>query len=127
MRIVRLPLSWCAALLLSFATTAMAEPTAAPGAVCEDSSARAAPGEEGSEQGAFCHASFCEFDSDCQAACPTALTATCVQYTCEYTYSGGGGGGPTGPFCPAQFCSEDWQCNCNGRPGYCGSDWTCHY
>ena len=75
---------------------------------------------------AFCHAALCDSDWDCQASCPTAKTATCVQYACEYTYSTGGGGGG-GPLCPARLCSDDWDCQCNGRYGYCRPDSVCQF
>ena len=76
--------------------------------------------------GGFCPAALCNEDWDCQSMCSSALTATCVNYECRYTYPGGGGGGG-GPFCPAQLCSEDSQCVCGTQQGYCGSDWTCHF
>ncbi|MFP2908277.1 hypothetical protein ACLESD_25135 [Pyxidicoccus sp. 3LFB2] len=125
MSILRLSFAWSAALLLTFATAAVAEPT--EGATCDDSAQAASSGGSG-EESLLCHAALCNSDWDCQASCPSALTATCVQYACEYTYStGGGGGGGGGPFCHARFCSDDWDCECNGRYGFCGADSTCHF
>ncbi|RKH05833.1 hypothetical protein [Corallococcus carmarthensis] len=84
--------------------------------------------EEASESrpGPICHESLCDTNQDCRNACPSALTAACVQNTCQFTYTSGGGG-PGGPYCAEQFCSEDQECNCNGRPGYCGADSVCHF
>ncbi len=125
---LRLTLSCSAALFLTFATAAMAESTgAAPQAVCEGSAQVASREGDTQESSFLCYEALCESDSDCQAACPTAQTATCVQSSCQYTYSGGGPGGGGGPFCSARFCSDDWDCECNGRYGYCGSDSTCHF
>ncbi|AFE04344.1 hypothetical protein COCOR_01869 [Corallococcus coralloides DSM 2259] len=105
-----------------FAATLLAASVAsaeAPNASYEASSSEAMLGP-------LCHESLCETDQDCRNACSSARTATCVQNTCEFTYTGGGGGGG-GPFCHEQFCTENWDCSCNGVAGYCGSDWTCHF
>lgn len=124
MHLLRLPLCWSAVLLLTFATTAMADPAmVAPQAVCDDS-ALATSGEGDFDTASFCHAALCESDWDCLASCPSAKTATCVQYACEYTYSTGGGGGR---LCPDRLCSDDSECVCNGRYGYCGADSVCRF
>ncbi|NPC68252.1 hypothetical protein [Corallococcus exiguus] len=106
-----------------FAATLLAASVAsaeAPNASYEESSSSQAM------LGPICHESICDTDQDCRNSCPSARTATCVQNTCEFTYTGGGGG-PGGPFCTEQICTENWECSCNGVAGYCGSDWTCHF
>ncbi|QRK11294.1 hypothetical protein JQX13_15170 [Archangium violaceum] len=124
-------LSWSAALLVSFAPVVHAEPStglaSAPAAICEGSSrGDASLAEQESTTAALCHEALCETEQDCWNACPSARTVACVQFSCQYTYGSGGGGGG-GPFCAEQFCSEDWECECNGRPGYCGADSICHF
>jgi hypothetical protein len=127
MRIPRMPLTWSAALLLTFATGALADPTAAaPQALCDDSARAASSGDDGETASLLCSEALCESDWECQAVCPTARTATCVDYVCRYTYSGGGGGG-SGPFCQEMLCADDWQCQCNGRQGYCDSNSICQF
>ena len=106
-------LSFSAVMLLSVAPVASAE---APNASYE----------EASTLGPLCHESLCDSNQDCSNACPGALTATCVQNSCQFTYSTGGGGGG-GPFCSEQVCSADSECDCNGRAGFCGTDWICHF
>ncbi|MCE9669270.1 hypothetical protein LY474_15775 [Myxococcus stipitatus] len=86
------------------------------------------PSEAEAARGAICFQALCSDESDCWNACPSAQSVACVQYACEYTYSGGGGGGGGGgPLCHAQFCSEDSDCSCNGRPGFCGADSVCQF
>ncbi|RKG90361.1 hypothetical protein [Corallococcus terminator] len=117
MSLLRRLLSFSAVMLLGVAPVASAE---APNASYEDAS-------HASTLGPLCHESLCDTNQDCRNACPGALTATCVQSSCQFTYSTGGGGGPGGPLCSEQFCSDDAECDCNGRRGFCGTDWTCHY
>ncbi|WP_426750537.1 hypothetical protein [Myxococcus sp. Y35] len=130
MSLNRRPFAWSAAILLTFASAAVADPISAePQALCE-SSARAAPAPEGEEAAAgFCFAMFCDDDYQCQNACPSALWAGCVNNVCEYTYrtGGGGGGGGGGPFCPAMFCADDYHCQCGDQQGYCGADSVCYF
>ncbi len=128
MSLIRRPLAWSAAILLTFAATAVANPIdEAPQALCE-SSARPAPGESWDESSAgICFQSFCDDDWQCQSACPSAQTAACVNSVCEYTYRTGGGGGGNGPFCPPMLCSDDFQCQCGSKQGYCGSDSICYF
>ncbi|WP_002637172.1 hypothetical protein [Myxococcus hansupus] len=130
MSLSRRPFAWSAAILLTFATTAVANPiSSAPQALC-DNSARPAPGDLGEEASAgMCFETFCDDDFHCQSACPSAQTAACVNNVCEYTYrtGGGPGGGGPGPLCHAMLCSDDYHCQCRGHQGYCGSDNVCYF
>ncbi|MCP3104588.1 hypothetical protein LZ198_37570 [Myxococcus sp. K15C18031901] len=125
---LRKHLPWSAAALLAlFAVVLSAAPAQASDmdgdAVCIGSAQ-----QEKAGAAALCFQAFCSDASDCWNACPSAQSVACVNDACEYTYrGGGGGGGGGGPICHAQFCSEDSNCNCNGRPGYCGTDYTCHF
>ena len=110
-------LSLSAAALLSFASPALAEAPV---------DASAASGGEGETSSLFCHIALCDTDADCRAACSSAVTATCVANECQYTYSTGGGG-PGGPFCAPKLCSDNSECECNGRWGYCGPNSECVY
>ncbi|MFP2957549.1 hypothetical protein ACLEPN_06870 [Myxococcus sp. 1LA] len=122
----RRPFAWSAALLLTFATVAVAAPTSSePQEQCE-SAVLVQEAEESSM--AICHQSFCDEDSQCANACPSAQTATCMNNVCEYTYrTGGGTGGPGGPFCPTMLCADDYHCKCGDRQGYCGFDSICYF
>ena len=108
-------LSLSAAALFSFATVALAEPPV-------DSAASG--GGEGETSSFLCNAAVCETNRDCEAACSTAQTATCVANECHYTYSGSGGGGG-GPICSPMLCSSDSECVCSWKQGYCGTDQVC--
>jgi hypothetical protein len=117
--------SWSFAVLLSLAATmALAEPTSSSSTMLQG-------GEQSTIEDAhtlsICHASLCETDQDCQSACPSATSATCVSNVCEYTYNGGGGGGGGGPLCNEQLCFEDGDCTCGTKRGYCGSNFVCYF
>jgi hypothetical protein len=56
--------------------------------------------------------------------CASGASAEALNASCEFTYTGGGGG-TGGPFCSERSCTEDSECNCNGVAGSCGPDWTC--
>ncbi|ATB46706.1 hypothetical protein [Corallococcus macrosporus] len=120
MSVTRRPLAWSAALLLTFATVAAADPIdSGPELLCESTE---------SASMAICFQSFCDEDWQCADACPSAQTATCTNNVCEYTYrTGGGTGGPGGPFCHAMFCAEDYHCQCGDVQGYCGLDSVCYF
>lgn len=108
-------LSLSAAALLTFATAALAEPPV-----------NSAASGEGETSSFFCHAAVCETNQDCEAACSTAQTATCVANECHYTYPGsGGGGGGGGPICSPMLCSSNEECVCGTKQGYCGTDQVC--
>ncbi|WP_426751903.1 hypothetical protein [Myxococcus sp. Y35] len=120
-------LSWSVALLLTFAasTASATEPAGtslavAEPSVCSQQVQSDALADEGELSGLVCLSVRCSTDQECQAACPTARTATCSGNACSYTFGGGGGGGgPGGPSCPSTRCMYDDDCVCNGVQGYC--------
>lgn len=127
----RRSLSWSVAVLLSFAATAaFAEPSApmlemAQQAVCAATdSSEALTSEPSPEEsaGLICLAVRCASEDDCWDACPNAQSVTCVRNGCTYQLPGGGGGGGGGPTCPGRRCSEDSECVCGTRQGYCNSN-----
>ncbi|QDE67497.1 hypothetical protein BHS09_11155 [Myxococcus xanthus] len=122
MSLIRRPFAWSAALLLTFATVAAADPISSePEELCENSAST-------ESSLAICFQSFCDEDWQCANACPSAQTATCVNSVCEYTYrTGGGTGGPGGPFCPTMLCADDYHCQCGDRQGYCSFDSICYF
>lgn len=133
MRIRRAALAFVVG-IIAFHSAFATEPAPAPASQEESCTAATAPAQTLPEilndtpapaLKALCPGSFCADDEDCQAACPSALTATCSGSTCHYTYSGSGGGGGGGS-CPRQFCSQSSQCVCNGVQGTCVG-FTCSF
>ncbi|OJH38593.1 hypothetical protein [Cystobacter ferrugineus] len=121
---IRRCLSFLAALVVTLSPAAFAEPAA----LCENSShSNASLSQAQDAQGLLCLARLCETDEECLFSCSSARTAACIDNTCHYTYGTGGGGGGGGPICPARFCSDDMDCECKGRIGYCGPDSVCSF
>ena len=75
--------SWGVALLLTFATAALTE------APPEEAVSR----EESTTEASLltCDPARCGADWMCEDMCPSAQTAVCVNFYCQYTYPSGGG------------------------------------
>ncbi|WP_164019770.1 hypothetical protein [Pyxidicoccus trucidator] len=121
---LRRALPWSIALLLSFAATVSAEPSATEASQSEPalySSEELRAETSGPEDVSTlaCVAVRCTDASECWNACPSASSVSCVNNGCRYTYPGGGGGGGGGPTCPLTRCSDDADCVCKGQQGYC--------
>ncbi|QSQ10814.1 hypothetical protein [Myxococcus landrumensis] len=128
MRFLPSTLSWSAVSCLILSAVMLA---ASP-ARAESSEEAVCGGESRSAervQGLYCYESDCIWDSDCWNACPSARSTYCDgNNVCVHELGGGGGGGGGGgPTCEMRDCYDDSQCECNGRPGSCGSDGTCSY
>ncbi|MFP2903479.1 hypothetical protein ACLESD_00060 [Pyxidicoccus sp. 3LFB2] len=129
---LRRSLPWSLALILSFAAAVSAEPSATEASQSEPAlysseELRAETSEPQDAAGLVCLAVRCSNVSDCWAACPSASSVSCVSNGCRYTFPGGGGGGGGGPTCPLTRCSDDSDCVCSGRQGYCDSGRACRY
>lgn len=112
--------SWGVALLLTFASAALAE----------SSTEEAVSREESATEASLltCEPARCGADWMCEDMCPSAETAVCVNFYCQYTYpsgGGGGGGGNPGSLCTGYRCGGDWNCVCEGQQGSCGPDFMC--
>lgn len=130
MSLRRQSLPWSIALLLAFAATVSAEPSATEATSMEsrtDSSEElvAETSEPQDAASLVCVAVRCSTVSECWSACPGASSVSCVSNGCRYTYPGGGGGGG-GPTCPLTRCSDDSDCVCKGQQGYCDTR-ACRY
>ncbi|NTX33059.1 hypothetical protein HUA78_01275 [Myxococcus sp. CA033] len=119
----RLSHPWSLAVVLTFAL-------AAPPALAESVEEELVSREDSSSQDSLltCGPARCGGDWNCEANCPEAATAVCVDFYCVYTYpdpGGGGGGGGPGSQCTGYRCGGDWNCVCEGLQGTCGANGMC--
>lgn len=117
----RISRHWGLAVVLTFAMAAWAEAPTEELVSREESSAEASL--------LTCGAARCGGDWTCEASCPEAETAVCVDFYCVYTYpnggGGGGGGGTPGSQCTGYRCGGDWNCVCEGQQGTCAANGWC--